>query len=307
MNMRRRLAPLPRLAVAALLLAGAAAVRPAPAAAQQDTVPLEVSDSTMEIRLADGSTVYGRIVSTQGGRVVIQTAAGARIEVDRAQIRSMRPVQGTVRDGEVWYDDPHRTRLFLGPTGRSLRAGEGFFGVYEVFFPVVSYGIAEGFTLTGGLPVIPGALGEVAYIEPKLSVHVAPQLDVAVGASVLFGTGAEGSAGLVYGAATYGVQDHALHVMAGLPFFSDDSDDDFGDEGPLVMIGGETRVSRRIKLLTENYVIPGESGAIVSGGARIFGERLSADAGLAFFLGEECDGQCFFPVVNFAYTFGRKR
>ena len=283
----------------------AAAVLPAPSVAQQEPVPLAVSDSTLEIRLADGSTVFGRIVSIDGSRVVIVTVAGARIEVDRAQVRSARAVEGTVRDGEVWYEDPHRTRLFVGPTGRSLSRGEGFFGVYEVFFPVVSYGVAEGFTLTGGTPVIPDVLGEVFYVEPKLAVQIGERADVAVGASVLFGGGE--SAGLVYGAATFGNQDDAVHVMAGLPFFSDDSDDDFGDEGPLVMIGGETRVSRRIKLLTENYLVPGESGAIVSGGARIFGERLSADAGIVFFLGEECDGQCFFPVVNFAYTFGRKR
>lgn len=293
--------------VLAGLLLAAAAHPSTSAAAQQDTVPLVVSDSTMEIRLADGSTIYGRIVSADGGRVVIVTSGGARLEVDRAQVRSVRAVQGTVRDGEVWPQDPHRTRLFIGPTGRSLNMGEGFFGVYEVFFPVVSYGVAEGFTLTGGIPVVPGALGEVAYVEPKLAVRVARNADVAVGASVLFGTGGEGSLGLLYGAATFGNQDDALHLMAGIPFFSDGDDDNFGDEGPLVMIGGETRVSRRIKLLTENYIIPGESGAVVSVGARIFGERLSADAGLAFFLGEECDGQCFFPVVNFAYTFGRKR
>lgn len=297
-----------RTALAALAIGCGALARPADARAQRDTVPLAASDTVLEIRLADGSVIYGRIVSSEGGRIVIQTAARARIEVERAQVRSARAVGGETRDGEVWFRDPHRDRLFLGPTGRSLAAGEGFFGVYQVFVPVVSYGLTDWFSITGGIPVVPGAFGEVAYVEPKLRLPLpaGSQADVSVGASVLFGTGGEGAAGLLYAAGTIGGEDHAVHVTAGYPFISGDGDDEIIDQ-PVVMLGGETRVSRRIKLLTENYFLPGEEGVFVIGGVRIFGERLSADAGLGAFLGDGCDlSACILPVVNFAYTFGRK-
>jgi prophage tail gpP-like protein len=92
---------LPLLALALLLAAA-----PAPAAAQ---VPerMAVSDTLVEVRLADGSVLFGRVVAVDGDRVTLQTEAGARVEVDRAQIRSLRPVRGHVEGGEVWQDDPH--------------------------------------------------------------------------------------------------------------------------------------------------------------------------------------------------------
>jgi hypothetical protein len=299
-----------RLAIRALAAAaalGCAALAPSEARAQADTT-LAASDTLLEIRLADGSIVYGRIVSSDGGRLVIQTSAGARIEVDRAQVRSTRAVHGVEREGQVWFDDPHRDRLFIGPTGRSLPAGEGFFGVYELFVPVVSYGVTDWFSITGGIPIIPGAIGNIAYLEPKLRVPLGPAspVQLSAGASIFFDTGGEGAAGLLYGAGTYGGEDHALHLAASFPFLTGAGDDaDVGDQ-PLIMLGGETRVSRRIKLLSENYFLPYESGLVSIAGVRIFGERLSADAGLGILLGDDCS-DCILPVVNFAYAFGKGR
>ena len=69
--------------------------------------------------------------------------------------------------------------------------------------------------------------------------------------------------------------------------------------------GGETRVGRYTKLISENLFVPGEDGVILSAGMRFFGRRLSADAGLAGFAGE--DGGCCFPLVNVVYNFGPGR
>ncbi len=307
--MRRSFFRLATRALAAVAVLGCAALaRPAAARAQADPAPLAASDTLREIHLADGSVVYGQIVSAEGERLVIRTAAGARIEVDRARVRSARPVRGTAREGQVWFADPHRDRLFIGPTGRSLPAGEGFFGVYELFIPVVSYGVTDWLSITGGIPVIPGAIGQIAYVEPKVRLPLGPRSPVQLsgGASVFFDTEGEGAAGILYAAGTFGGEDHALHATAGIPFLAiDDESDDYGDQ-PLIMVGGETRVSRRIKLLSENYFLLGESGLISVAGVRIFGERLSADAGLGAFLGDDC-GSCIVPVVNFAYTFGGGR
>ena len=68
------------------------------------------------------------------------------------------------------------------------------------------------------------------------------------------------------------------------------------------MIGGETRVSRRIKLVTENYFLPGEIGLVWSVGFRLIGERFSTDLGIAGFAGE--DSGCCLPLITFSYAFG---
>ncbi|HEX2190516.1 MAG TPA: hypothetical protein VHG51_16525 [Longimicrobiaceae bacterium] len=279
------------------------ALPPAPAAAQ---VPERIapSDTLVQVRLADGSTLFGRVVAVEDERVVLETEAGARVEVTRAQIRSLRPVAGRVRDGEVWEEDPHATRLFFAPTGRALRAGEGYFGVYELFFPFVTFGVADRLTVAAGTPIVPGAIGEFAYVGPKLLLVDAPRMQVSAGVFAGFFDG--GTAGIAYGVGTWGDRDDAITAGAGWGFTTDGDDSEVSSK-PLVMLGGETRAGRRTKLLTENYFVFGESGGIVSGGVRFFGDRLSADAGIATLLGAGCDGQCILPVVNFVYSFGRAR
>ena len=65
------------------------------------------------------------------------------------------------------------------------------------------------------------------------------------------------------------------------------------------MIGGEHRVSRRIKLLTESYLVGGEG--LGSFGVRFIGERLTADLGLVLPLG--MNERFVFPVANFVWRF----
>ena len=256
------------------------------------------SDTLREIRLADGSVLFARVESVEGDLVTLMTQAGVRLQVDRAQIRSVRPARGQVRNGEVWRDDPTGTRLFFAPTGRNLAAGEAYFGVYELFFPFATYGVTDRITIAGGTPVIPGAFGQVAYLAPKLAIIQSERLNVAAGVFAGFYEGE--SAGIVYGVGTWGGRDNAVTAGAGFGFGSGDLSDE-----PLLMIGGEARTGRQLKLITENYFIPGESGMLVSGGVRFFGERLSADVGLgALVSSQETEGPL--PLVNFVYTFGKR-
>lgn len=296
-----RLATLLRaLALALPLLC---ALRPAPAAAQ---VPeqIEVSETLVEVRLTDGSTLFGRVIEVEDERVVLETQAGARVEVDRARIRSLRPVAGRVRDGVVWEEDPHATRLFFAPTGRSLRQGEGYFGVYELFFPFVTYGVTNELTIAGGTPIIPEVIGEFAYFGPKLRLVNQPRMQLSAGVFAGFFDG--GTAGVAYGVGTWGTRDDAVTAGAAWGFASDgEGESDVASE-PLIMLGGEARTGRRTKLLTENYFVLGEAGALLSGGVRFFGERLSADAGLGFFM-DGSETACCLPLVNFVYIFGGDR
>ena len=64
-------------------------------------------------------------------------------------------------------------------------------------------------------------------------------------------------------------------------------------------LGGERRLNRRVKLVTENYHVGGVT--LASGGFRFLGESLSADLGLVVPLGE--DEIFAFPIVNFVWKF----
>lgn len=295
--------PRSRLGASAFLLLALLLVAFPTRAQTPGTPRVEVSDTVREIRLTDGSVVYGRIVSVEADRVVIETEAGARIEVERAQIRSVQPVRGRVVRGEVWTEDPTATRLFFAPTGRALSRGEGYVGVYELFFPFVTFGVTDRFTIAGGTPIIPEAIGEFAYVAPKLLLVDGPNTAISVG--VFAGLFDGGTAGILYGVGTWGDRDNAVTAGAGWGYFAGNGEREISND-PLFMVGGETRVGRRVKLITENYFVAGESIALISGGLRIWGERLSADGGLGAGLGEG-ESFCCIPVVNFVYSFGGGR
>lgn len=76
-----------------------------------------------------------------------------------------------------------------------------------------------------------------------------------------------------------------------------------GGVSPVVMVGGERRVSRRVKVVTENYVF--NQGGIVSVGVRFLGERLSADLGVFAPISGEEGVFVLAPIVNFVWTFGK--
>ncbi|HYR11559.1 MAG TPA: hypothetical protein VEQ60_27500, partial [Longimicrobium sp.] len=89
--------PLRRLVLAALPLALALAA-PRPAAAQTDTVAV-AADTLYEVRLSDGSVLYGRVTEQSADEVTLETQGGATIRLRRDQIVSIQPLRGRVVDG----------------------------------------------------------------------------------------------------------------------------------------------------------------------------------------------------------------
>jgi hypothetical protein len=271
-----------------------------------DTIRL--GEAVQEIRLVDGSIIYGRVREASDERIVVETPAGIRIEMDRGQIRSIRPARGEVVDGRFWRADPNRTRLFFAPTARPLDRGEGYVASYMLFFPFMGYGVTDRFTMAGGTPIFPGIIGEVFYLAPKVTVASRPGTDLAVGALAFFATQEldEGSVGILYGSGTFGNVQRAFTAGVGWGFELGGGDGSSISNDPVFMLGGEVRTGENTKLLTENWFYIGDdTGGIVTGGIRFFGERLSADLGLGLAL-DSRDVWCCLPLVNFVYTWGRR-
>ena len=71
---------------------------------------------------------------------------------------------------------------------------------------------------------------------------------------------------------------------------------------PVVVLGGEFQVSNSVKILTENWIVPGADGAIISLGLRFFDDHLAADFGL--FTSTNAKGNFpFIPWLGFCYNF----
>jgi hypothetical protein len=247
---------------------------------------------TQELTLRDGTRAYGRVERVGGTQVTFRTIDGAMLEVDAAQVLRLVPAEGRVVDGDYWRADPNPTRLFFGPTGRSLDRGDAYLGVYEVFMPFVQVGVTDRVSIGGGTPLVFGGGGSHPFwLTPKVQLIATGSTGVAVG--VMHMMADREQLGVAYGVVTHGSTDSAVTAGAGYAYAG--GDDTAG--APVAMLGGEHRVHRSVKLITENYAFKG--GGILSGGIRFLGERLSADLGLAVPVG--AGGAFVFPMVNFVW------
>ena len=283
---------IPRLLIVSLLMSTAAAAQSPP---QAVAIEVPAADVTQELELNDGSLVIGRVESVGAGRFVFRTTSGVEMTVEVTAVRSLKPFTGRIVNGELWREDPNPTRLFFAPTGRSLKKGEAYFGVYEIVLPFVQVGITDYISIGAGTPLIFGDFERPFWVTPKVKLMESRSTAVSAGVLHFFNVD-DASIGIAYGVVTQGTTDNAVTVGLGYAYARED-DEDAGSG--VLMLGGERRVSRRVKLVTENYVFKG--GGFASGGVRFFGEKLSADFGLVVPLFG--DDTFVFPMINIVRKF----
>ncbi|HHL73877.1 MAG TPA: hypothetical protein ENJ29_15310 [Bacteroidetes bacterium] len=256
------------------------------------------------LRTRDGSELIGRIVKIGRKNILFESDLG-RTEIRKASVRSLTMVDADkVRGGEVWFENPNATRMFFAPTARTLKSGNGYFADVYLFFPSVAYGLTDNITIGGGISLFPNVPfdEQLLYLTPKVGFSIGESAHGAVGVLLLrmpdFSDSADNplGVGILYGVTTFGSMDKSITAGLGYGFV----DKEVADR-PMVILGGEWRVSRRVSLVTENWVLPGLDGGLVSYGVRFFGRKLSVD--LAFWSPTEEFLFPGIPYVDFVYTF----
>ncbi|UCG62339.1 MAG: hypothetical protein JSV52_03375 [Candidatus Zixiibacteriota bacterium] len=293
----------------ALLLTLAAVLTVATTAAAGDiSKSLRVPEAgvTQMITLSDGSTMAGQITEVGDTTVKFKTQMG-EMTLDIDKIVEIKEIAtSAIKGGRYWYPDPNRHRLFVGPTGRMLKAGQGYFSDMLIFFPSVGYGITDNINLSAGMTIIPGIdfSKQLFYATPKIGVSINKNLSVSGSALIIAVPQGDDDddddasvVGIIFSTATYGTDNAGLTVGLGFGYV----DEDFADN-PVVQIGGEVRVARRLSLVTENWIFPEVDDPLVSYGLRFFGEQIAVDLAFATLL-EEDPLLPGIPFVNFVYNF----
>ncbi len=256
------------------------------------------------LRTEDGSELIGRIVRIGKHNILFESDLG-RTEIRKSKVRSLVTVDRTkLKDGKLWFDNPNATRLFFAPTARMLKQGKGYFSDIYLFFPSVAYGLTDNVTIGGGISLFPGVpmSEQLLYFTPKVGFSIGASAHGAVGVLLLrtpdFDVdGADPlGLGILYGTTTFGSLDRSMTFGLGYGFVNDQV-----AEKPMMILGGEMRISQRISLVTENWVMPGIEGAIISYGLRFFGRKLAVD--LAFWSSSNDFLFPGIPYVDFVYTF----
>jgi hypothetical protein len=264
------------LLCSALLLPGATAF-----AQTRDSIVVVDSTQIQRIRLSDGSTVVGRIVRIEGDSLVFRTSS-AELRLSRDAVRRVETSSADrLRNGEYWPENPNATRLIFAPTGRQLKAGDGYFSNYMLFFVGVAGGLNDHVTLGGGMSIFPSdefLSNNFYYLTPKVGLVQSDRFNLSAGALIGFAGFADegGSFGVLYGVATQGSRDHS--VTGGLGWgYADGS----LANAPVLMLGTEQRLTRRTSFVSENYIFLGDGELnFVSYGIRFMGEKISVDFAL---------------------------
>jgi hypothetical protein len=268
---------------------------------------LQIPDSAhvQILTFSDGTTSMGRITSVDSATIGFRTSFG-EMTVAIGKIEEIRTVAVTgIKEGKYWFPNPNATRLFFAPTAHMLKQGKGYLSDIYVFFPSVTFGITDQITMGGGMSLFPGAGmdKQLFFFTPKAGFSPSPDLHLAAGALIISvptfdddGSGAV-SAGIVYGVGTYGTVDNSFTAGLGYGY----ADKEMADK-PMVMLGGEYRLSRRVAFVSENWIFPGLDQPVVSAGLRFFGEGMCFDLAMVTVIGGEMDSFVI-PYADFVINF----
>lgn len=254
----------------------------------------------IRIILTDGTELTGMIEDYKDNFFIVRNTLGIEMKVPPNKIGGIKKLSGKIVGGTYRRFDPNRTRLFLAPTARSLNAGEGYFSDYMVFFPFVAVGITDFASISGGMSLIPGADEQMLYGNLKLTLLQKDNFSLSAGA--LYMHIFDFSSGIIYGVSTIGNNDNALTVGIGNGFSGDDGFSSY----PLLVLGGELRVSNSVKLISENWIPTDGTEAVLSFGLRFFGDHVAGDFGLitTSSMLSSSSGFPFIPWLAFTYNFG---
>ena len=248
--------------------------------------------TVQRLTMTDGGRLYGRVEAVLEHEIWFLTLAGIEMAIERERIVDLRVVQGRVVNGEFRREDPHSSRLAIGPTARSLRRGQGYVSLHQFAMPSMQVGLTDRVSVGGATPVYFFGERHPFLVTPKVQLLSRDSVKVAAGTIHVMNVGGDRS-GLVYSVTTVGSADNAATVALGYAFSGD-------ERRPVVMLGGELRESGRVKWFTENWLFGPDSG-FISGGARILRERFSTELALVFPLGIQYGRPV--PMINVAWGF----
>lgn len=292
--------------------------------------PSGLAEGTLvRITLADGQLLRGVLVRSEAEQVVVRVGEAGEVAVSRAVMKTLEAERHAEvrKGGELWFQDPNRTRYLYSPSAVMLRKGEGYFSQKELLFSSVAYGVTDNVTLVAGTMVpawfAPDGQGINFIGGVKVGGEVAENLHLAAGAESLVlpaaNTGGAG-VGFVFGTATYEWPTLQLSLSAGRPFLLG------GAAGwvPQVIFvpSASWRVAKNVSLVTENWVMPFQQRTLGwdstsqqpitrndgftllnSLAARFFGEQWSADVGLIRMQTHDYVVPVPIPWLDFTYHF----
>lgn len=258
------------------------------------------------VETRDGSTIQGIFLGQTEGGIRLQTDSAGEVVIPHTQIKSTKIVEeDRMRNGEYWFENPNATRYLFSPSAFSLKKGEAYYQNTYLVLNSFNIGITDNISMGGGFELISTFSGSPAfYLTPKATFEINDKWRAGGGLLYANVVGIDedfSGLGIGYGIVTYGNSDDNATLGIGYGFVDGEL-----SSKPVITLSGMKRVSRRIGLVTENWLVPTDSYyGVLSYGIRFMGERLTVD--LAFINNRDIAEAITIgiPYVDFVIKFGK--
>lgn len=276
---------------------------------------------TVFVRLKDGTTLRGHLLSTQDNQIRLRTDNFGELTLDMANVAEISEADGFMRNGQFWFRNPFYTNYFASPTALTLRKGEAQFQNSYIFINTVSVGITDHFTLGAGGILLPGLGSTTFLLTPKVCLNRNKPVKFGIGSLSALSfirrdrySSTSGRqeytdtqlSGLLYGSATFGNEERNGTISAGWAYGNGDI-----TRTPIFSGSYFVRFARKAAFITENWLIPSDNdfvGGILSAGVRLFGDRIGGDLGLWVPVGAGNDSFLFaVPYAGLKVKFGKAK
>ena len=257
------------------------------------------------LMLKDGSTVNGWIDSSSVSSIYFHSDIGANHEYAKSDIEEIRRYRGSqMKKGSFFKEDPMHDVLFSSPTGETLDMGEVYIGDLDFLVTYIAAGITDWITvdfatfLINPRENIPWDLGvkfrlvhtddlsislgaETARLDPEKDEWIfQPGISATVGRSAKFTLGLSN---FVY----FSRDPVSVHLVT-------------------LVVGADIPLSRRLRLVTENWFLFGDGSATVQmlGLRYMAGDHIVAQAGVMHVPNVAFSDIPFLPILGLSYHFG---
>jgi len=261
------------------------------------------------IFLYGGSILVGIIKSFSNKKIELFSESFDIIRIDIHKVVKVENYNHSEIKSIMTIENPHYSRYFYAPSAMPLDKNEGYFQDIYLLLLSCNYSITSHTLIGGGFSIIPGAdiNEQVYFLNAKVAYQITDKFYLG-GGGLFFGIGENSSFGIGYAVGTYGSKDHNATLGIGYGYSGDKL-----METPVFTVCGMTRLSKRISLLSENWLgsvtysenIPPdfvdtrsvtEFHCLLSYGLRFFGEKISVDIA---FLNVPTSEEVYFPGIPY--------
>jgi hypothetical protein len=270
------------------------------------------SSPTHKLTLIDGQQLQGAVISDRDP-VVLELISGHRLEIPRSAISEITEASRTTvsEHGQLWFEDPNRTRYLYGPSAMRLRPGEVTFSQKELVLSTGGVGLHDNLSVEFGT-IVPAWFAERGanfVLGAKAGSSLGENLHLAAGLQTLLLPGQTLDAGLMgflFGTGTWGNPDRHLSVSLGRPFALGSGESELG--AFILTASGNLRLAKNFALVSENWLLPdgGRDGFLLASGTalRMMGEKIAVDVGLVFLVEQRgLAADIPIPWIDFTYNF----